>query len=74
MCYSHIKGMTAEFQLQELLDEAGMSQSELARRAGIHFTTVSRLCRNASAQVSLNTLARIAAVLNVEPGDLIRTK
>ncbi len=63
--------MTATFRLRELLEQAEMSQSELAREAGVHFSTINRLCTNATAQVSLNTLEQIATVLGVHPGDLI---
>lgn len=59
------------FRLAEELEKQGMSQSELARRAGVAFTTVSKMCRNVSAQASLATLDAIANVLSVEPGSLI---
>ena len=41
-----------------LVDELGdrMSQSELARQAGLAFATVNRRCTNSTAQVSLETL------------------
>ena len=71
LCYTHIGGMTTRFRLRELLEEAGVSQSELARRTGLHFATINRLCTNATAQVSLNTLDRIATALGAHPGDLI---
>ena len=63
--------MAARFRLRELLDEAGISQSEIARRAGVSFATVNRLCTNATSQVSLETLDRLAVVLDLEPGELI---
>jgi transcriptional regulator with XRE-family HTH domain len=63
----------ARFRLQELIDEKGTSQSALSRDSGVSFTTISRMCRNVSAQVSLETLARLAQALgnDVAPGDLI---
>lgn len=63
--------MSARFRVRELVEEAGISQSELARRAEVSFATVNRLCTNATNQVSLETLDKIADVLGVEPGDLI---
>ncbi len=63
--------MATIFSLSTLLERAGLSQSELARQSGVGLRTVSRLCRNETAQVSLDTLDRIASVLRVEPGDLI---
>lgn len=64
---------SARFRLQELIDERGTSQSALARDSGVSFATVSRMCRNVSAQVSLDTLARLARALgdDVAPGDLV---
>lgn len=63
----------ARFRLQELIDAKGTSQSALSRDSGISFTTISRMCRNVTGQVSLETLGRIARALgdDVEPGDLI---
>ena len=61
------------FRLQELIDEKGTSQSALSRDSGVSFTTVSRMCRNVTGQVSLETLGRLARALgdDVEPGDLL---
>jgi DNA-binding Xre family transcriptional regulator len=64
---------SARFRLQELIHEKGTSQSALSRDSGVSFTTISRMCRNVSAQVSLETLGRLARALgdDVSPGDLI---
>ena len=61
------------FRLQELIDLKGTSQSALSRDSGVSFATISRMCRNATAQVSLDTLGRLARALgdDVEPGDLV---
>lgn len=61
------------FRLQELLDsyDPPVSQSELARRAGVSFATINRICGNVTAQVSLETLDRIAEALDVDPGDIL---
>ena len=67
----------ARFRLRELIEESGLGQSELARLAGVSFATVNRLCQNATGQVSLETLDKLAVALTgslgrtVEPGDLI---
>lgn len=63
--------MTARFRLRELLEERGISQSDLAKLADVSFATVNRLCTNATGQVSLETLDKIAAAIGVEPGELI---
>lgn len=61
----------ARFRLQELIDARGTNQSELSRDSGVSFATISRMCRNVTAQVSLETLDRLARTLRCEPGDLI---
>ena len=59
------------FRLQQTIDEKGVSQSELSRTSGVSYTTISRMCRNVTAQVSLDTLDRLATTLGVNPGDLL---
>lgn len=66
--------MAARFRLAELLEERGMSQSELARQSGITFATVNAMARNRTDGVKLATLDRLARVLGVAPGDLIGTE
>jgi transcriptional regulator with XRE-family HTH domain len=69
--------MTARFRLAELLEEAGLSQRELASRSGVSPTIVNRMVGNLARQVSLATLDKISATLGkalgqeVAPGDLI---
>jgi putative transcriptional regulator len=63
--------MGARFRLQELLDDAGMNQSELARRSGISLVTVNKIAQNRSNQVSLKTLDALSKALGCEPGDLL---
>jgi putative transcriptional regulator len=63
--------MTARFKLREVLEAAGMSQSELARRSGVSLVTVNKIAQNRSNQVSLKTLDALSKVLRCEPGDLL---
>ena len=71
--------MPTVFCLREIIERRGVSQSELARQSGVSFATINRLCTNATRQVSLDTLHRLASTLSspalggkrVEPGDLI---
>lgn len=65
--------MATQFRLAEELGDR-MTQGELAQQAGLHFTTVNRLCTNYTVQVSLETLDRISTVLGCDPGDLIERK
>ena len=69
--------MAAQFRLATLLEEAGLSQRELAARSGVSPTAINRMCLNLQGQVSLRTLDVLAATLTaamgkkVKPGDLI---
>ena len=65
--------MPTRFRLQEVLDAKTppISQRELAAQSGVSPTTINRMCRNLTAQVSLATLDAISVVLGVEPGDLL---
>jgi putative transcriptional regulator len=63
----------ARFRLKELLEERDMSQSELARRSGVSFMTVNSIVNGRTSQVALATLAALAKVLEVEPGDLLES-
>jgi transcriptional regulator with XRE-family HTH domain len=65
--------MTARFRLAEALDIAGMNQRELARRSGVSFVTINRICANHTNGVTLETLDRLAAALGVAPGELIES-
>lgn len=63
--------MPTTFRLKEILEKLGIGQSELARRSGVSFATINRMCTNATSGVLLETLDRLAAALGVEPGELI---
>lgn len=57
--------------LKELRRAQGLSQEELAHRAEIDRTYVSALERSVYG-VGIDVLARLAAVLGVEPADLLK--
>ncbi|MDX2206036.1 MAG: helix-turn-helix transcriptional regulator [Gemmatimonadales bacterium] len=63
--------MPTIFRLADILAAHEISQSELARRSGVALRTISRLCRNETASVALETLDSLATALGVEPGELI---
>ena len=58
------------FRLHELLEEAGISQSELARRSGLSFVTINGIANNRIAGIKLTTLDALVSALGVEPGEL----
>ena len=68
-----LEAVPTRFRLQELLEQhqPPVSQTELAKRAGVSFATVNRLCTNATTRVDLATLDAIANALDVEPGELL---
>lgn len=58
--------------LRSFRERAGLSQAELARRAGVPQPAISRLEAGRTPTVRLEHLARLAAVLGVKrPGDLL---
>ena len=63
--------MGARFRLKQLLDDAGMNQSELERLSGVSYVTINRMVGNKTAQVSLKTLDALSKALGREPGDLL---
>jgi transcriptional regulator with XRE-family HTH domain len=64
-------------QVRKLRTQAGMTQAELASRAGVTVETVARLERvlrgraSANANPSLETMERIASSLGVDVADLV---
>ena len=69
--------MSARFRLRELLEDAGVSQSDFAKSADVSFSTVNRLCTNATAQISLETVDKVLSALeklgreDIQVSDLI---
>lgn len=66
--------MPVRFRLRELLEKAGISQSEASRTSGVSFATINRMCTNATRQVSLDVLDQLAKFLKCEPGDLLESE
>jgi len=58
------------FRLAELLEAAGMTQTELHLRSRLAYSTINAIVHNKARQISLDTLDAIAEVLDCEPGDL----
>ena len=63
--------MPVTFRLREALEEAGINQSEAARRSGVSFATINRMCTNATRHVSLEVLENLCEMLDVAPGELL---
>ena len=58
--------------LKDLLERRQISQRELARRIGRHHDVISRFARQDTGAVTYGLLAEICAVLDCQPGDLMR--
>ena len=55
--------------LDDLRKARGMSQKELAKKAGVSENTISKLIGRPR-QIRLDTIDRLCDALNVEPGEL----
>lgn len=59
------------FNLKGLLDKKGMTQTELARKAGIREATISAIMNNTIKEVSVSNMEKICDTLDCAPGDFI---
>jgi putative transcriptional regulator len=57
--------------LGRLLEERGMTQTELAQRVGISIVNLSVLKNGRAKAIRFSTLAGICAALDCQPGDLL---
>lgn len=64
-------GMAIYLRLREFRRALGLTQSELAARAGIRRATVSRLENSRITSIDLSVLEKLANLLRVEPGFLL---
>jgi len=58
------------FRLKELREKAGLSQSQLAIKAGVRQATISDL-EGGKTRRLLEVIDKLSAALKVEPGDLL---
>ncbi|MBX9854085.1 MAG: helix-turn-helix domain-containing protein [Gemmatimonadaceae bacterium] len=58
--------------LRALRDRAGLTQVELAERAGTSERAINHLENGKTRRVDLDLLDRVARVLKVEPGELLK--
>lgn len=59
------------FRIRELREAAGLSQAQLAERAGVRQATVSELETGKSRRL-LDVIDKLARALRVEPGELLQ--
>lgn len=63
--------MAVRFRLRELLDERGMSQTELQSRTRLAYSTINDLFNNKPRRVELETLDVLCEVLDCAIGELL---
>ena len=59
------------WKVKEVAEERGLNAHQLAQRAELAYTTVRGVWHNESTRVDMQTLQKLARVLQVEPGELI---
>lgn len=59
--------------VRELRERLGLSQDGLAHKAGLHRTYIGAIERN-ERNITLRTLARLAAALHCHPADLLEAE
>ncbi|MNW44702.1 Helix-turn-helix domain protein [compost metagenome] len=63
--------MKIKIRLQEILDERGMSQRELARQMNLRPNTINHLCSDSVDRVYIRTLEQICEALDIDVNELI---
>ena len=63
-----------ECRLDALLEERGMTVTELARRAGVTVVNLSVLKNNRARAIRFSALTALCDALNCQPGDLFRVR
>ena len=58
--------------LKSLREKAGVSQQELASRAGLSWSLVAQIEQGKKLDLRVSTLLRLAEVLGIEPAELLR--
>ena len=59
------------FRVRQLREAMGITQAELAQRAGVRRATVNRIENGRTASIDLDVIDRLAVALGVEPGFLL---
>lgn len=61
----------ARWDLERLLEEKGLSKTQLSYRAEVSHTQINRITKGETTRIDLATLARICTVLECQASDLI---
>ncbi len=63
--------MAIRLRLRELLEERGMTQTELQAMTGLGYSSINAMYHNKTQRVEFATLDALCAALRCEPGDLL---
>ncbi len=58
--------------LENLINEKGISKTQLSYRAEISHTQINRFCKNDVARIDLSTMARLCHILECDISDLLK--
>jgi DNA-binding Xre family transcriptional regulator len=62
--------MAVRLRVGKLIEAAGITQSELARRSGISLVSINAMVSGTPTQIQLESIDKLCGALDVEPGDL----
>lgn len=57
--------------LEKLIEEKGISKTQLSYRSKISHTQINRFCKGDAVRIDFNTIARLCTVLDCKVSDLI---
>lgn len=63
---------TVYLNLEELIEEKGISKTQLSYKAEISHTQINRFCKNEATRIDFSTIARLCFALNCKVEDLIK--
>ncbi len=63
---------TVTTRIDEIMEEKGMTESQLAAATGLNPRTIHDLVRGNYERIGLSTIALLCDTLNVKPGDLFK--
>lgn len=63
--------MAIRNRLSAIMGEQRVSQSELQRRTGLHYTTITDLYHDRAKRIDLETLDRLCDALGVDVGEIL---
>lgn len=60
-----------KFNLDNILNDNNISYYELAKRTGMTYSAIYKICKGTTSRVSLDTIEAICIALNCTPNDIL---